>query len=160
MKKNTRSKVFGYQLLLDLYDCKPRVCDDLDLVYDFLDEIVDEIGMEKQAPPNIFRSDEVKYPYKAGLSGWVPLIESSVVLHSLTVKSFISIDIYSCKYFDPKKAIAFCKKYFAPKRVERHFIERGLHYFISESNYHTLTVQKGRNKKNKVTVVKKQDLHL
>lgn len=153
--KNSHPKVFGYQLLLDLYDCKSGVCDDLDFGYRFLDNIVEEIGMEKQAPPNIFRSDEVKYPYKAGLSGWVPLIESSVVIHTLTVKNFITIDIYSCKYFEPKKAVAFCKKYFSPKKIERHFIERGHHYFISESDYHTLTVHNHHTKNPKVTVVTK-----
>ena len=39
--------------------------------------------MEKQAPPSIFRSDATRFPDKAGLSGWVPLIESSIVIHTL-----------------------------------------------------------------------------
>ena len=28
---------FGYQLLLDLYDCKAGACDDLSLCYEFLE---------------------------------------------------------------------------------------------------------------------------
>ena len=36
----SKSAVFGYELLLDLYECKPGVCDDLTLCYNFLDEIV------------------------------------------------------------------------------------------------------------------------
>ena len=86
-----KPQVFGYQLLLDLYGCKPGVCDDLSLCYQFLDDMVTELGMEKQAPPNIFRSDEKRFPDKAGLSGWAPLIESSIVIHTLTPKNFISI---------------------------------------------------------------------
>src|SRR3989304_10464434 len=66
-KQNMTNPVFGYQLLLDLYDCKEGVCDDLQLCYNFLDEIVGHLGMEKQTPPNIFRSDEVRFPDKAGL---------------------------------------------------------------------------------------------
>ena len=60
------NKVFGSELLLDLYDCKEGACDDLALNYQFLDEIVGFLGMEKQSPPSIFRSDETRFPDKAG----------------------------------------------------------------------------------------------
>lgn len=121
--------VFGYQLLLDLYDCKPGVCDDLHTCYQFLDEIVGYLGMEKQAPPDIFRSDGVRFPDKAGLSGWVPLIESSIVIHTLSPKNFISIDIYCCKEFDIQKARQFVRRFFEPKRMDERFIKRGLDYY-------------------------------
>jgi len=127
-KSKTKS-VFGYQLLLDLYDCKPGVCDDLRLCYQFLDEVVEYLGMEKQAPPNIFRSDAKRFPDKAGLSGWVPLIESSIVIHTLTPRNFITIDIYCCKEFDLQKARQFVRKFFQPKRMDERFIKRGLDYY-------------------------------
>jgi S-adenosylmethionine/arginine decarboxylase-like enzyme len=114
---------------LDLYDCKPGTCDDLDLCYRFLDTIVGELGMEKQAPPSIFRSDAKRFPDKAGLSGWVPLIESSVVIHTLSQKNFISIDVYCCKDFDEQKAQASCAKYFRPGKVEAQFLHRGKSYY-------------------------------
>jgi S-adenosylmethionine decarboxylase len=129
---HTSSKAFGTELLLDLYGCKPGACDDLTLCYQFLDEIVGYLGMEKQSPPSIFRSDEVRFPDKAGLSGWVPLIESSIVIHTLTPKNFISIDIFCCRPFDAKKAEEFCSKFFAPKKVETQFIERGKSYYEDE----------------------------
>ena len=127
------SKVFGSELLLDLYDCKAGACDDLTLCYKFLDEIVGYLGMEKQSPPSIFRSDEVRFPDKAGLSGWVPLIESSIVIHTLTPKNFISIDIFCCRPFDIKKAEEFCSAFFAPKKIETQFIERGKSYYADET---------------------------
>lgn len=136
--------VFGFQLLLDFYDCKKGTCDDLDLCYDFLDKIVDDLGMKKQSPPNVFRSDQKLFPDKAGLSGWVPLIESSVVIHTLSRKNFISIDVYSCRYFDPKQAEKFCRKYFAPKKAEHQFVERGMDYYHLRTKHHTLTVHKGK----------------
>ena len=83
-KLTAKEAAFGFELLLDLYDCRPGVCDDLTLCYQFLDEIVDYLGMEKQAPPNIFRTPDLRFPDKAGLSGWAPLVESSVVIHTLT----------------------------------------------------------------------------
>ena len=147
---------FGYQLLLDLYDCKTKVCDDLSLCYQFLDESVVRLGMEKQSPPYIFRSDEVRFPDKAGLSGWVPLIESSIVIHTLTPKNFISIDIYCCRFFDVKMAKEICQKFFGPKRIDEQFIERGWDYYKTDSNYHTLTVKKGSSKSPEVTLQKKE----
>lgn len=130
-QNSEKKRVFGYQLLLDLYNCKEGVCDDLNLCYQFLDEIVEELGMEKQAPPNIFRSDEVRFPDKAGLSGWVPLIESSTVIHTLSPKNFISIDIYCCKNFDLQKAKDVCCRFFAPGKIDEQYIERGLEYYLS-----------------------------
>jgi S-adenosylmethionine decarboxylase len=151
MKEN---HIFGHQLLLDLYGCKEGVCDDLTLNYQFLDEIVGALGMEKQAPPNIFRSDEVRFPDKAGLSGWVPLIESSIVVHTLTPKNFISIDIYCCRFFDTNKAKDFCRRFFGPARIDEQYIERGVDYYKAESNYATLTV-KNSGPQPQVLVTKK-----
>jgi len=124
-----KNQVFGHQLLLDLYECKAGVCEDLNLNYRFLDEMVERLGMEKQAPPNIFRSDAVRFPDKAGLSGWVPLIESSIVIHTLTPRNFISVDIYCCRAFDVQKAQEVCHQFFAPKKIDAQSIERGLHYY-------------------------------
>ncbi|MBU0709572.1 MAG: S-adenosylmethionine decarboxylase [Candidatus Omnitrophica bacterium] len=122
-------EVFGYQLLLDLYDCKSGTCSDLALCYNFLDQIVGYLGMEKQAPPNIFFTDDTRFPDKAGLSGWAPLVESSIVIHTLTVKDFISVDIYCCKKFDIDKAKAFVRKFFSPKRMDDQLLLRGIDYY-------------------------------
>jgi len=132
MTQQNNNQAFGHQLLLDLYDCKEGVCDDLNLCYRFLDELVEDLGMEKQAPPNIFRSDEKRFPDKAGLSGWVPLIESSIVIHTLTPKSFISIDIYCCKSFDRNKAKDTCLRFFNPRKIDDQYVKRGLEYFQSQ----------------------------
>jgi len=151
------NKSFGYQLLLDLYDCKEGVCDDITLNYQFLDQIVVELDMEKQAPPNVFRSDEKRFPDKAGLSGWVPLIESSIVIHTLSPKNYISIDIYCCKCFDVKKAKDVCKKFFSPQRMDEQYIQRGLDYYKIDTNYHTMTVDKSNSEAPQITIEKKLD---
>ena len=128
-KSKTKEIAFGFQLLLDLYGCGAGVCDNLTLCYQFLDEIVDYLGMEKQAPPNIFRTDGLRFPDKAGLSGWAPLVESSIVIHTLTPKNFISIDIYCCKKFDVDKAKLFVNKFFSPKRMDEQYVLRGVDYY-------------------------------
>lgn len=154
--KGSKSPAFGYQLLLDLYDCKQGVCDDLALCYKFLDDIVGYLGMEKQSPPSIFRSDERLFPEKAGLSGWVPLIESSIVIHTLSVKNFITIDIYCCKAFEVEAAKEFCQKFFGPKKIDGQYMERGMDYFKSDSNYHTMNVKKTAGKAAQVEIHKKE----
>ena len=155
IKTALNPQVFGYQLLLDLYDCKPGVCDDLSLCYQFLDETVEDLGMEKQAPPSIFRSDAIRFPDKAGLSGWAPLIESSIVIHTLSPKDYISIDIYCCKSFSLQKAKEICQKFFSPQRMDEQFIERGVDYYKTDTNYHTLTVKKGSSRLPEITLAKK-----
>ena len=132
MKK--KKQVFGYELLLDCYDCKPKVCGDLDHCYSFLDKLVDAINMKKQAPPQVFRTDHKLYPDKAGLSGWVPLVESSIVIHTLSPKNFISIDIYTCGKLNQKKAFTFVKKYFNPQKIEKQYLKRGIHYYTQSKN--------------------------
>jgi S-adenosylmethionine decarboxylase len=115
---------YGFQLLLDLYGCKG--CDDLELCYRFLDEIVAHLGVRKQAPPSIFRTDASLTPKHEGLTGWVPLIESSVVIHTHVPDKFISIDLYSCKPFNYVHAIGFCKQFFKPEKVHSQEVTRGV----------------------------------
>jgi S-adenosylmethionine decarboxylase len=127
-KAGGRPPPFGFQLLLDLYECQPGVCDDLGRCYDFLERIVKVLQVEPQSPPFIFRTDGRRFPDKAGLSGWVPLVESGVQMHTLSEKDFISIDIYSCRAFEVEPLKAFVRRTFAPKRMDEQFLERGLDY--------------------------------
>ena len=119
---------FGYLMTLDLYECKEGLCDDLHFCYQFLEDLVEKLKMTKQSPPFIFRSDCKKYPDKAGLSGWVPLIESGIQIHTLAPKNFISIDVYSCGKFSTDHISEFVKNYFDCEEVEMNYIERGLKY--------------------------------
>ncbi|MEW5758753.1 MAG: S-adenosylmethionine decarboxylase [Candidatus Omnitrophota bacterium] len=144
--KTIKNPAFGFQLLLDLYGCKEGVCDDLTLCYQYLDDIVSFLGMEKQSPPSIFRTDGVKFPDKAGLSGWAPLVESSIVIHTLSPKNFISIDVYCCKEFDRQKAKEFTHKFFEPQRMDDFYLERGLDYYKEERNRTRITTTNVKEK--------------
>ena len=124
-------KPFGMELLLDLYNCDPKVVDDLSTVYDFLDGAVKVMGVSKQAPPFVFHSPS-NFPDKAGISAWVPLIESGIQCHTLTVKNFISIDYYTCSNVDETmkdRLIEYAKMFFSPTVIESKFVLRGEHYY-------------------------------
>lgn len=121
-------KSFGYLLTVDLYETKPGICDDIKTCYTFLTDLVKVLKMTPMSPPFIFYGPP-EYPDKAGVSGWQPLIESGIQIHTLSPKNFISIDIYSCKEFDQGDIGEFCKEYFGAKEVETNFIERGTKYY-------------------------------
>ncbi|MDR3519586.1 MAG: S-adenosylmethionine decarboxylase [Candidatus Pacebacteria bacterium] len=123
-----KNEPFGYLLTLDLYGCKEGACDDLSLCYNFLEDIVTTLKMTKQSPPFIFRSDATLFPDKAGLSGWVPIIESGIQIHTLIPKNFISVDVYSCKKFSTEHIKEFAQNYFKCKEVEMNYVERGVKY--------------------------------
>src|SRR3989344_9480407 len=127
MTKSRKLEPFGFLLMLDLYGCKPGTAGDLTLCYEYLNNLVDFLGMTKQSPPFIFVSP-LEYPEKAGLSGWVPLIESGIQIHTLVPKNFISIDVYSFHKFSPIGVEEYTSKIFQPQKVEKNFILRGIKY--------------------------------
>lgn len=124
------NKPFGYSYLIDMYNCKPGVADDMELHYRFLEQLVDRIGMTKMAPPVVIHGPRDKhgnelYPEKAGVSAWVPLIESGIQIHSIEPTHFITMDVYSCNNFDPKVILDFAKETFGFQTCDEKFIERG-----------------------------------
>lgn len=121
------ARPFGRLLTLDLYGCKLGACNDIALCYDFLEQLVDELDMNVQAPPILIRTP-AQYTDKAGLSGWVPLIESGIQIHTLIPKNFISVDVYSCGDFIAEGVVDLARAFFEHKAHEINLIARGLKY--------------------------------
>jgi S-adenosylmethionine/arginine decarboxylase-like enzyme len=124
-------KCFGHELLLDLYQCEPNTVDSINISYQFLINAVKTLGVTMQSPPFVFRSPGA-FPDKAGLSGWVPLIESGIQIHTLSVRNFVSVDYYTCcdQTEDIRqKLIDLAIMTFGAKYHEFQFIERGNKYF-------------------------------
>lgn len=87
-------KNFGWLLALDLYDCNHKTVGSYDICYNYLNTMPDIMETHKQSLPFIVVTDGKKYPDKAGLSGWIPIVESGVSVHTITLTNFISIDVY------------------------------------------------------------------
>ncbi len=125
-------KPFGYSYFLDMYGCKDGVADDMELTYRFLERLVDRIGMTRMSQPVVIHAPTENgkelYPEKAGVSGWVPLIESGIQIHSIEPTHFITLDVYSCKEFDPKVILEYAKECFGFTEHEEHFFVRGKVY--------------------------------
>lgn len=79
----TNKPPFGYHLMLDCYECNGEILDDIGRCYDYLEKLVDIVGVTKQSQPYVFRTPE-GFEGKEGLSGWVPLVESGISVHTLT----------------------------------------------------------------------------
>lgn len=123
---------FGFSYLLDMYDCMEGLADNLELHYRFLETLVEKLGMDKMSAPIVIhaptKDGKELYPDKAGVSGWVPLVQSGIQIHSLEPSHFISLDVYSCKKFDPQVVKDFARECFAFKECEENFIKRGTNY--------------------------------
>jgi S-adenosylmethionine/arginine decarboxylase-like enzyme len=68
------------------------------------------------------------YADKAGVSGWVPLIESGIQIHSMEPKRFITLDVYSCNKFDKGIILDYARECFGFDEHEETFFERGKRY--------------------------------
>lgn len=119
---------FGRSLHVDCYGVSVALCDDLAFNYALLEDLVARLGMHKQSPPFLFRSPDDQFPDKAGLSGWVPLIESGISIHTLTVTGFVSIDVYTCGCLDADEVTRFLTERLRPSAVETQYLVRGSRY--------------------------------
>lgn len=129
MKKITMPKtVFGYHLVLDCYGCNHEAIGNMSTCYYYLDTMTEIMKVHKQSAPFVVSTDVSRYPDKAGISGWVPIVESGISIHTLTPTNFISIDIYSCKKYSVKKVKEFTRKVFSPHEIEEKFFLRGEKY--------------------------------
>jgi S-adenosylmethionine decarboxylase len=116
---------WGFQLVLDCFGCAEEACCDLDRGYEFLDKICVHLKMTKQTQPYVFKTCETAFPGKPGYSGWVPIIESGIQIHTSSNNRFISIDVYSCRPFDEADVIQFVQGWFQPERIDTCFLQRG-----------------------------------
>ncbi len=126
------NKPFGYSYYLDMYDCRVGAADDLELHYRFLEQVVDKIGMTRMSQPVVMHGPTKNgveiYPDKAGVSGWVALIESGIQIHSMEPKRFITLDVYSCNKFNSEIIYNYAKECFGFGDLEQHYFVRGMKY--------------------------------
>lgn len=122
-----RRRHFGESLHVDSYGVDPALCDDLNFNYQLLLDLASELGMSTQAPPYLFRTPP-QWAEKAGLSGFLPLIESGISVHTLNYRGFISHDIYTCSDVDVETMLSFLADRLKSSHSEHHFLVRGLEY--------------------------------
>jgi S-adenosylmethionine decarboxylase len=124
-EQNGEDSCWGYQLIIDCFGCSEEVCCDLNHGYEFLDQICAHLQMTKQTQPYIFKTCDRTFPGRPGYSGWVPIIESGIQIHTSANNRFVSVDVYSCKKFDAREVEGFVRRWFDPKALQIQFFHRG-----------------------------------
>ncbi len=127
MEKDTVA--FGPHLTLDLRGCDRTAITDLNVVFDFLQELPNRLGMTIIDPPKTMRYSGL-VPEDWGVTGSVTIAESHCFFHSFPDRDgYVFIDVFSCKPFDVKKAVSYIMDVFSPTKVVRvNVVERGLDF--------------------------------
>ncbi len=101
-------------LAIDAYGADPAKLSDETLVFRFLDEYPDVIGMTKVVVPQVY-SYTGKVPDDWGVSGFVIIAESHISVHTFPDKGYLNIDIFSCNDFDVSASLEDVKTTFGVK---------------------------------------------
>jgi len=124
----TKKKPYGYELILDLHGCDvgkfsrtslegyfEKLCKAIDMKRSDL-HFWDDVGL----PPEKHQTQ----PHTKGTSAVQFILTSSIVIHTLDLLGAVYVNIFSCKWFDEKKAEEITKEWFGSNGCVRHFIER------------------------------------
>lgn len=110
-------------LIIDGFGKNKTILQDEKFIYELLDKLPDRIGMTKISDPVVFRYSGVK-PEDWGISGLVFIAESHISLHTFVERSFINIDVFSCKDFDAGQVTEELKKGFELIRIRSCLVRR------------------------------------
>lgn len=114
---------FGWQLLLDLYDCDEQKISSREEIVRFTVELCEHLDMRRFGEPLVEhfgfgKAETVGYSL-------VQLIETSAVVgHFSEVKHATYLDIFSCKEYDAEVVTEFAKEFYSAQRVVKRLIER------------------------------------
>jgi len=133
--------MFGPHLTLDCYGCKKEKLKDVDFIKSVLEKLPEVLGLHKLSPAIVNYYDKPT----PGISGFIIISESHISIHTFVEEQFAAIDVFSCKEFDPEKAVDFLVKAFQPERFEKKFMMRGKHYPIEIRRALQLSAEERRN---------------
>lgn len=132
MKNETKGKetcTFGVHFTLDGYGGNPEKLNDPELMMRILNELPDELGMEKLTEPVVKYAEPRHIKDSGGYSGFVVIAESHISIHTFPKKKFVSIDAYTCKEeMDKDRIEKFFRDAYDLKETEVQFFKRGLKF--------------------------------
>ena len=104
---------WGLAASIDLHACHPDTIRDAERIKQFVSELCDLIKMKRFGDCTVvnFGAD----PRVAGYS-MTQLIETSLIsAHFANQTNNVYLDVFSCKFYDPKTAAEFAKNFFRAK---------------------------------------------
>jgi deoxyhypusine synthase len=119
--------LFGPHLIIDGTRCDKAKLGDRILIEQILDDYPRAIGMTKIGGPYIFEY-QAPDPAYSGISGIVIIAESHIAIHTFPALDYFTMDIFSCKKFDPEAAVDYIKKALDCQEMDRTLLQRGLSF--------------------------------
>ena len=91
-------------------------------INDFFSGITKKLKLRAYGKPSIHATGKKGKAINQGFDAFIPLIDSGIALYVWGNAKFFSVVIYTCKKFDNRKAVSFCKEFFnASKIVSKSF---------------------------------------
>jgi len=117
------SKNYGYELIMDLYDCDLEVISSKKKLQEYVNTLCKIIDM-KQYGKTLLPYFGLSEAFTKGYS-MVQLIEtSSITGHFSEAWKTAYINVFTCKTMDEKAAAKFTKEFFGAKKIKARFINR------------------------------------
>lgn len=118
---------FGLHVMIDGRFCDYDKLADMVHIWQVLDELPGVIGMTKITQPYVFPYSGL-VPEDKGVTGAVIIAESHITIHTFTKKGYLFFDIFSCRSFDVKTAVAYITNAFGIGECEIHQARRGRYF--------------------------------
>ncbi|MFH1894494.1 MAG: S-adenosylmethionine decarboxylase [Patescibacteria group bacterium] len=119
--KKEKQKIFGQELILDLYGCDLEIMQSKKKIKEFCKKICELIRINRVGEPFIRNTGKGDL---AGYSICQFLETSSIIIHTCDPILEIYLNVFSCRLFDNKKAVDFTKRFFKPKKMKKIFLLR------------------------------------
>ena len=122
-KNKIKKRTYGMELIIDLYNCEPKILSSKKHLNDFIIKLCKLIKMKRYGKPFIEKFGFGK-DFTVGYS-LVQLIETSAISgHFSELWNSAYINIFSCKSFNVRKAREFTRKFFKAKKVKNRVLIR------------------------------------
>lgn len=114
-------------LVIDAYGSDQKMWD-AELLRSFLTEYPAKLGMTRMSDPQVSSWSEPD----PGISGFVVIAESHICIHTFPTREYVNIDIFSCKDFDHKQALADVLDLYSLSDHKFWLLERGLEFLNNQ----------------------------
>lgn len=121
-------------LIIDGYGGDPQKMQDVNFINHLLNLYPSQIGMTRISPPQVSKYIGSK-PEDWGVSAFVLIAESHISIHTFPERSYINIDIFSCKEFDAELVISDLQEKFGLAEVRSYILNRGLEYHNNQQPF-------------------------
>ena len=119
--------MFGPHLIIDGSACNKEKLADRIFIEQLLNDYPTAIGMTKIGGPYVFEY-QAPDPAYSGVSGFVIIAESHIAIHTFPELDYFTMDVFSCRNFDPEGAIKYIEEAFEVKQMDRMLLQRGLSF--------------------------------